>query len=299
MPSYQSTAPSWLHVVQPTSSSVFCGGGPGYCREVPDVSANSDPRTPYLIYWNGSGNAFGFPAGWQGIGGTSGATPLWAAVFALANASSACQGLRVGFANPLLYEAAAASYGGAFNDVATGNNDFTGTNGGRFPAVLGYDMATGLGSPNATSLVAALCAQAIQIRAPAISGVSLTGIRRAQPQLQFTASAGQNAPALKRVAIRLPTALRFARQPKRLTVIGPNGHGATFSSGLRGGVLTITVKNSKSRIRVTIGYPAITVTPREVSAARRGRSGKLRITVTVSDARWHPTPMTATVNPRS
>jgi hypothetical protein len=263
------------------------------------VSADSDPRTPYLIYWNGSGAAFGFPSGWQGIGGTSAATPLWGAVFALANASSACQGVRVGFANPLLYAAAAASYGTAFNDVTAGNNDFTGTNGGRYPAVPGYDMATGLGSPNAASLVAALCVHAVQIRAPTISGVSVTGVRRARPQLQFTAKAGQNAPALKRVAIRLPSALRFARKPKRITVIGPNGHRALFSSSLRGGVLTITLNNSKSQIRVTISYAAITATRREVAAARRGRPGKLPITVTVSDAAFRPTPLKAVVKPRS
>jgi subtilase family serine protease len=299
MPSYQSAAPSWLHVIQPASSTLGCGGGSGYCREVPDVSADSDPRTPYLIFWNGSGDAFGFPSGWQGIGGTSGATPLWGAVFALANGSSACRGLHLGFANPLLYSAAAASYGAAFNDISAGNNDFTGTNAGRYPAVLGYDMATGLGSPNAASLVPALCARAVQIRAPTISSVAVTGVRRAQPKLQFTATAGQNAPAVKRVAIRLPSALRFARKPKGITVIGPNGHRATFSSGLRGGVLTITVKNSKSRIRVTITYPALAATSREVSAARKGRPGKLRISVTVSDARWHPTPLTTTLQPRS
>jgi hypothetical protein len=263
------------------------------------VSADSDPATPYLIYWNGSGAAAGFPNGWQGIGGTSGATPLWGAVFALANASSACQGFRVGFANPLLYAAAGASYGSAFNDVTSGNNDFTGTNGGRYPAVAGYDMSTGLGSPNASSLVAALCARAVQVRAPTISGVSVSGVRQAKPKLQFTAKAGQNAPGLKRVAIRLPKVLRFGRKPLLVTVIGPNGHRALFSSSLRGGVLTITLNNSKSQIRLTLAYPAITAIGREVAAARKGRPGKLRVSVTAINALFHATPLTAVVKPRS
>jgi len=56
MPSYQSGAPSFLHVAQSSS------------RETPDVSADADPNTGYLIYWNGNGSALG-PAGWQGIGG--------------------------------------------------------------------------------------------------------------------------------------------------------------------------------------------------------------------------------------
>ena len=302
MPTYQSGAPGSLHVVQGFSSSVFCGGGPGYCREVPDVSANSDPATPYLIYWNGSGSDSRFPRGWQGIGGTSGATPLWGAVFALANASSTCQGLRIGFANPLLYNAAATSYGSAFNDISVGNNDFTGNNAGRYPAGAGYDMATGLGSPNAAALAGTMCAHALQtrvVRPPTISGVALSGVGRARPQLQLTVTAGQNAPAVKRLAIRLPGALRFARKPRAITVIGPNRHRAAFGWSLRRGVLTLTLKNSKSQIKVTIGYAALTATSREVSAARRRRAGKLRFSFTVSDAKWHPTGLTASVKPRS
>lgn len=302
MPSYQSGAPGSLDVVQANSSSVFCGGGSGYCREVPDVAANSDPATPYLIYWNGSGGATGFPRGWQGIGGTSGATPLWGAVFALANASSVCQGLRIGFANPLLYNAAATSYASAFNDISVGNNDFTGTNAGKYPAGGRYDMSTGLGSPNAAALTGAMCVHAVQARVarpPTISAVSLSGVRRARPKLQLTVTAGQNAPAVKRLAIRLPSTLRFGRKPRAITVIGPNRHRALFSWSLRRGVLTITLKSSKSQIKVTLNYAAITATAREITAARRRRAGKLRINFTVSDARWHPTALTTSVKPRN
>jgi subtilase family serine protease len=302
MPSYQSGAPGSLNVVQANSSSAFCGGGASYCREVPDIAANSDPATPYLIYWNGSGSAPGFARGWQGVGGTSGATPLWGAVFALANASSVCQGLRIGFANPLLYNAAATSYGNAFNDITVGNNDFTGTHAGRYPAGVRYDMSTGLGSPNAATLAGAMCLRAVQTRAarpPTISAVSLSGMRRARPKLQFTVTAGQNAPAVKRLAIRLPRTLHFGRKPRAMTVTGPNRHRAAFSWSLRGGVLTITLKSSKSQIKVTLNYAAITATAREITAARRGRPGKLRFSFTVSDARWHPTALATSLKPRN
>jgi subtilase family serine protease len=246
----------------------------------------------------------GAPASLHVIQGfsSSGATPLWGAVFALANASSVCQGLRIGFANPLLYNAAATSYSSAFNDVLVGNNDFTGTNAGRYPAGAGYDMATGLGTPNAAGLVGAMCVHAVQtrvVRPPTISAVSLSGVRRARPRLQLTVTAGQNAPAVKRLAIRLPSGLRFARKPRAMTVIGPNRHRALFSWSLRRGVLTITLKNSKSQIRVTIGYAALTATSREVTAARRRRAGKLRFSFTVSDAKWHPTALTASLKPRN
>jgi hypothetical protein len=130
------------------------------------VAADGDPATGYLIYWNGRGDASGEPAGWQGIGGTSGASPLWAALLALTDSSRACAGAPVGFANPALYAAAGGAYAADFNDVTTGNNDFTATNGGRYAAGAGYDPATGLGTPNAASLAATLCANTIRLTNP-------------------------------------------------------------------------------------------------------------------------------------
>lgn len=152
MPSYQASAPASLHVVNADSSGATCKAPAGeHCREVPDVSADADWTTGYLIYWDGK---------WYGDGGTSAATPLWAALFALADASSACAGRTVGFANPALYDAAASTYAADFNDVTSGDNDYTpdGNKDGLYPATEGYDMATGLGTPIAASLVGSLCA---------------------------------------------------------------------------------------------------------------------------------------------
>jgi hypothetical protein len=150
MPSYQSAAPDWLDVVGVRSSGAPCAAAGGsYCREVPDVSADADPSSGYLVFYDG---------GWADIGGTSGAAPLWAALLALVDASSSCGGKTVGFANPALYAAAATSYEADFDDVTFGDNDRTGTNGGSYPATVGYDMATGLGSPKGTSLSTTLCA---------------------------------------------------------------------------------------------------------------------------------------------
>jgi Pro-kumamolisin, activation domain/Putative Ig domain len=149
MPSYQLDAPSSLNVINGDSSGTPCGASTGgYCREVPDVSADGDPATGYLIYFNGA---------WTGIGGTSAAAPLWAAFTALVNASSYCTGTGIGFANPDLYRAATAAYSADFNDITSGDNDITGTNGGLFPATTGYDMASGLGTPAGSELPQALC----------------------------------------------------------------------------------------------------------------------------------------------
>src|SRR4029077_8085531 len=150
---YQSDAPSFLHVINANSSGTPSAASSGDCSEVPDVPAAGDPATGYMIYWNGANSAGpGQLTGWQAVGGTSGAAPAWAAMIALTNASARCGGGPIGFANPALYPAAATAYPSDFNDVMSGSNDMTGLNGGMFPAGSGYDMATGLGPPNASGL---------------------------------------------------------------------------------------------------------------------------------------------------
>ncbi|WP_249011070.1 protease pro-enzyme activation domain-containing protein [Conexibacter sp. DBS9H8] len=166
MPAYQSGAPASLHVLNALSSSSPCGNSSGDCREVPDVSADADPAHGYAIYYNGNHAEAGQPAGWQATGGTSGAAPVWAALLALTDADRACAGEPIGFANPALYAAAATGEGTLFNDVTSGNNDFTDSHHGLYPATVGYDMATGLGTPNATALAAALCADSLRVSVP-------------------------------------------------------------------------------------------------------------------------------------
>jgi hypothetical protein len=167
MPPAQLDSAASLGVRGPAAAGSTCQYPSGLCREVPDVAADGDPSSGYLIYWNGKNTVSGEPAGWQGIGGTSGAAPLWAALLTLADGSSACSTSPVGYANPALYRAAAQGYAADFNDVTTGNNDFTGTNGGRFAATTGYDPATGLGTPNAAALAGALCAATARLPTPA------------------------------------------------------------------------------------------------------------------------------------
>ena len=184
MPADQSGAPATLHVVQAGSSGVPCGQTGGLCREVPDVSADADPSTGYLIYWNGAGSVATEPSGWQGIGGTSGAAPTWAAIIALADAGAGCSTSAIGFANPALYQAAGLAFGTDFNDVVSGENDFTGTGGGRYAAGPGYDMASGLGTPNAAALAKTLCAVSLRLGNP---GPQLSTVRTAV-SLRITAS---------------------------------------------------------------------------------------------------------------
>jgi subtilase family serine protease len=135
-------------VISTRSSGTPCAAATGDCREVPDVAASSDPAHGYIIRWRGA---------WRAIGGTSAATPLWAAMMAdIESGTSPVQ--RAGFLNPLLYATAAAGKG-SFHDITAGNNDYTGSHDKLYPATAGYDMASGLGSPVATKLASDIAAK--------------------------------------------------------------------------------------------------------------------------------------------
>ena len=118
------------------------------CREVPDVSASSDPAHGYPIYFSGS---------WEIVGGTSAASPLWAAMSAVVD-----QGLggAAGLVNPTLYGAGTCATS-PFNDVTVGNNALLSSSGSRFSATANYDLATGWGSADAARLETALATHPI------------------------------------------------------------------------------------------------------------------------------------------
>jgi subtilase family serine protease len=84
------------------------------------------------------------------VGGTSVATPLWAAFIALVNQQTQISGLRpVGFVNPALYAIGqtAGAYQNDFRDIADNSHNVATCNPNGFQAVTGYDLATGWGSP--------------------------------------------------------------------------------------------------------------------------------------------------------
>ena len=122
------------------------------CREVPDVSANADPYTPYAEYCSGTAalpySACATPPFWFGIGGTSLSSPLWSAV--IADHDSRFH-TRIGNANPLLYLLFNLNADGYFNDI-TGVDQKTNNN-GLYPTTPGYDLATGIGTPKMGALI--------------------------------------------------------------------------------------------------------------------------------------------------
>ncbi len=112
-------------------------------RTTPDVSFDADPSTGVAIcdQYNASPSR-----PWEQMGGTSLATPSLAALFAIADQGRAASGSASldgpGQTLPMLYQLGS----NAFHDVTSGSN-------GGDRAGVGYDEATGLGSPVANVFV--------------------------------------------------------------------------------------------------------------------------------------------------
>ncbi|HZE71702.1 MAG TPA: S53 family peptidase [Pyrinomonadaceae bacterium] len=113
-------------------------------RGIPDVAANADSDTGYLIEADKTR---------MSMGGTSAVAPLWAALIARLNEAL---GTKIGFITPLLYELRHATPK-AVCDIVKGFNGPTRALGYR--ARHGWDACTGLGSPNGEKLLAWLASR--------------------------------------------------------------------------------------------------------------------------------------------
>jgi kumamolisin len=122
--------PSWQ-----VTAAAGCAKCSQTLRNGPDVSANAN-FTFYVCADQTSCTA-------NDYGGTSFATPMWAGFLALVNEQAVSNGQPpLGFINPALYAAYSSSgYDSDFHDILTGGNTLG--------ATVGYDLATGIGSPQA------------------------------------------------------------------------------------------------------------------------------------------------------
>ena len=209
--------PSWQQgngVINGNSSGSPCGATTGsYCREVPDVTASADPSNGYRVYYKGS---------WIAIGGTSGAAPLWASLVALIN--SGCAPL--GFLNPRLYQ-----YPADLHDITSGNNHISRfVAAGDYTASTAYDLASGLGSPNAVSLFSNLCAPIVVAvnpnTGPTTGGTDVTITGRGFVPGSTNVAFGTS--SATRVTVSLPTLLTAVSPPGpvgsvHITVTTPDG----------------------------------------------------------------------------
>jgi subtilase family serine protease len=133
-PSLFEYQPSWQSGIAPPTGStcveyVACVG-----KTLPDVAMDADPESGANVYVDGAP---------EGVGGTSLSSPLTLGVWARLESA---HGNKLGFAAPRLY----AAHGSAgFHDVTLGDT-------GPYPALPGYDLATGLGTFDVAQMVNAI-----------------------------------------------------------------------------------------------------------------------------------------------
>jgi hypothetical protein len=151
-----------------TNISMAANKGSTVRRNTPDVAMTADN-----VYVRADGRDYD-------VGGTSCASPLWAGFLALVNQDAVMNGRpTVGFINPALDAiGSSASYSACFHDITTGNN-FSPSSPTKFPAVAGYDLCTGWGTPAGLNLITALAV-------PDPLGV--------QPPAGFTSAGGSGGP---------------------------------------------------------------------------------------------------------
>jgi subtilase family serine protease len=138
------------------------GGGKSAIFKKPDYQQQATPKDHFRdvpdISFAGSPNSPGFFLGASGtveccIGGTSIGAPSWAGISMLIQQENAG---RVGLLNLPLYAIAPSGASAGLRDVVSGNNSFNGVKG--YTAVLGFDLASGFGTPDIAELVQALLA---------------------------------------------------------------------------------------------------------------------------------------------
>lgn len=155
-------------------------GSSASAREVPDVSAAADPATGYAIY---CATAACYSIGWLSVGGTSAAAPLWAGIVADANDYLHQLGkTRLGSATGMIYGIAGSNQPyAAFHDVQVGSNLY-------YYAGPGYDLATGLGSPDGWNFARdAAAASPVSLSTGLVNfGPVTTGTASAQESVVFT-----------------------------------------------------------------------------------------------------------------
>jgi len=119
------------YVTEPSYQVSFGTLGTNGHRGVPDVSYDADPRSGVSVY---DSTPYSGSTGWWQVGGTSAGAPQWAAI----------QSLGLSATNDNFYtDAKSSRYSSFFRDITSGSNGY--------PATIGYDLVTGLGSPLTTN----------------------------------------------------------------------------------------------------------------------------------------------------
>jgi kumamolisin len=229
--------PSWQNAPGISSTQTM--------RLVPDLSVMGDPGTGFIEYYSGS---------WGSIGGTSIGSPLMSAVVAVG--AQACGVARLGFLNPTFYNMAATG----FNDVTTGNNDLFGV--GVYSAGPGFDMASGLGSPNPATFLTALCPpSAGSLKTNAVVSTSSPLVGGAEPTLSLTLTTAAGLPlanATLAISASVTGGIALIDNDQSSKGVGGNAH-YSLSTDANGNVSFSVFASGSGPVNVNVTYQGTSV----------------------------------------
>jgi kumamolisin len=169
----------------------------GGTRCVPDISAMA-ATSPPVGYTGAYVVVGGAP---NGLIGTSVASPIWAGITALIKQARATQGLsEIGLLGPGLYPLIGSN---AFTDITSGTN-------GAYDAGPGYDLCTGIGTPNVANLITQSEAEVFFIPPPSVpinagSGVTMSATSQLTSTYQWQLN-GVNVPGATSATYSIPEA---------------------------------------------------------------------------------------------
>jgi kumamolisin len=276
-----------------TATASGCSACSKTLRNGPDVSANSN-FTFYVCADQTACTANEF-------GGTSFAAPMWAGYMALINQQAAANGNPpLGFINPTLYTIGLSSnYTTDFHDITSGSNGFS--------ATTGYDLATGLGSPNGAALINALAGSSA---APGFSlsaspaSVSVAQGSSATSTITSTVTGGFSS-AIALSATGQPTGVTVGLNPTSITGAGTSTMTMTVASSTATGTYSVMVKGTSgsttesTTVTLTVTPVStkpnfsISASPTAITVARSG-SGSAKITTAISGTFNSPITLSAT-----
>lgn len=263
--------PSWQ-----VAAAAGCAKCSQTYRNDPDVAANSN-YTFYVCANQTTCTA-------NEYGGTSFAAPMWAGYLALVNEHAATKGKTLGFINPMLYSIGASSnYDANFHDITSGSNGFS--------ATVGYDVASGWGSPNGGALIATLTgsgAAGFTISASPIPVSVLQG-NSGTSTITSTVTGGFDS-AVTLSASGQPTGVTVNFSPASITGNSTSQMTIGVASSTVQGTYTIMVTGTSGSststaaviLTVTGTTPTFTIKgqPRSISVQAGGR-GTIRVTTAI------------------
>jgi subtilase family serine protease len=274
--------PSWQQISGVINSS---NKGSTTLRNGPDVSANAN-FTFYVCADQTTCTA-------NEYGGTSFATPMWAAYVALVNQQLAANGKgTIGFINPTIYAqnesggSLTSAYAADFHDITSGTS-------GSYSAVTGYDLVTGWGSPN-SGLIAALAGSSSQQPGFSLSAspssVSIQQGSAGSTSITSTVTGGFDS-AVTLSASGQPSGVTVSFTPESITGNGSATMNITVASTVAAGMYPITVTGTSgttqetTTVQLTVtgtqaGF-SLSASPTSLTVARNS-SGTSTITVSIS-----------------